>query len=278
MQLGSFNRSKNHYDAFRQLSTEELDLHKKYTPCILEARDRLALFRMLDQNYGEWKSYLQSLLSVSFNQENDVSENLNRLLLNYLTFAYTIQEHFNVSFQQRYKKQPIFINQYKEFINRLCEKCWPFAFLQDYRGYVQHVGLGITRYNRNINDFSVTIEIVADAKSLLKGSRQWAKSNLTQEKGDLDLIAILKEFHIQMIQSYAVFVAKTFFPDLSPASEFYARLTQEVHDRDKNARMVFYSENPEIVQEDDGKQSVSISFTCPPNDVFSELGIKIQRA
>lgn len=203
---------------------------------------------------------------------------MNRLLLNYLTFAYTIQAHFKVSFRQRYRKHHSSIKEYTDFINRLCAQSWAFAFLLDFRGYVQHVGLGVGHYNRTVNDSSVKIEVTADSKSLLKGSSEWAKSNLSQEKGELDLIAILKEFHIQMIQNYAGFVAKTFFPELSPAAEFYARLTQEVHDRDKNARMVFFPQKPEITQEDDGKQSINISFTCPPNDVFSELGIKIQRA
>lgn len=278
MQLGSFNSSKNHCDAVRDLSSEELKLHSKYTPYIVEARERLVLFRMLDKNYSEWKSYLNKLLSASFKPDVDMSENLNRLLLNYLTFSYAIQKHFKVSFHQRHKNDNISLKKYKEFIDRVCGMCWPFAFLLDYRGYVQHVGLGISRSNRIVSDSSVKIEVIANAKSLLKGSRQWSRSKLDPEMGDLDLIAILKEFHVQMIQSYAAFVAKTFFPELYPAAEFYALLTKEIHERDPNARMVFFSEKPEITQEDDGKSSVNISFICPPNDLFAELGIKVEQA
>ncbi|HEY5893728.1 MAG TPA: hypothetical protein VIT91_10900 [Chthoniobacterales bacterium] len=92
-------------------------------------------------------------------------------------------------------------------------------------------------------------------------------------EGDLDLIAILKEFHVQMIQSYAVFVAKTFFPELHPASAFYACLTREAHERDPNARMVFFSEKPEFIPGDGGKVSVNI-LTFVPNDLFAQFGIK----
>ena len=96
--------------------------------------------------------------------------------------------------------------------------------------------------------------------------------------GDLDLIAILKEFHVQMIKSYAVFVAKTFFPELHPASDFYAQLTKEVHERDANARMIFFSEKPEFAPGEGGKVSVNMKIIFVPNDVFAELGIKVERA
>src|SRR5207237_8448555 len=121
----------------------------------------------LDRKYADWKTYLNRLLSSTFKEDVDVSEELNRLLLNYLTFAYTIQEHFLVSFRQRFKKDTATLKKYSDFLDRLCKACWPFAFLLDYRGYVQHVGLGIGRNNRTANDTSVRIEVVANAKTLL---------------------------------------------------------------------------------------------------------------
>ena len=93
----------------------------------------------------------------------------------------------------------------------------------------------------------------------------------------MDLIAILKEFHIQMLQSYASFVAKTFFPELRPASEFYARLTKEVQDRHPGARMIFFSKKPEPTPVDGGL-SLNMNLILVPNDVFAELGIKIATA
>jgi hypothetical protein len=276
--LGSYNSGRRHYDALRDLTEGEMEQHAKFTPFLTEARNRLALFRMLDRNYADWKAYLNRLLSSTFKEDVDVSEELNRLLLNYLTFAYTIQEHFLVSFRQRFKKDTATLKKYSDFLDQLCKACWPFAFLLDYRGYVQHVGLGIGRNNRTANDTSVRIEVVANAKILLADSRRWRRSGLTAEMGDLDLIGILKEFHVQMIQSYAVFVAKTFFPELHPASEFYAGLTEEVHERDPNARMIFFSKKPESIPGEGGKVSVNMNIIFVPNDLFAELGIKVERA
>ena len=278
MHLGSYNPAKKHYDTFRDLTPEEVEQHKAYLPCLCEARERLSLFRMLDRNYAEWKGYLNRLLSKDFREDVDVSEELNRLLLNYLTFAYTIQEHFAVSFRQRFKKQPQTLKKYTDFLDRLCQACWPFAFILDYRGYVQHVGLGVTSNNRTSSDTSVRIRVTANPKTLLAESRQWSRSQLSNKKRPLDLIAILKEFHVQMLQSYAVFVAKTFFPELQPADEFYTRLVNEVHARHPNARMLFFPRKPKVTPKEGGKQAIRFNVVMVPNDVFGELGIKVDQS
>src|SRR5205823_4871862 len=186
-------------------------------------RDRLALFRMLSRNYREWRNYLDGLLSASYKEDVDISEELNRLILNYLTLAYSIQEHFSVSFKQRFRKDPKNLQEYDDFIDRLSKASWAFAFILDYRGYVQHAGLAVTRNNRVASDTSVQIEVIADAKTLISDRREWNRSRLTVENGEIDLVAILKEFHIQMLQSYGSFVAKTFFPELQSAAEFCNR-------------------------------------------------------
>ena len=278
MYLGSYNAAKRHYDSFRNLTAAEIEQHEKLSPFVIEARERLSLFRILDRNYSDWRNYLDSLLSLTFKEGAEISQELNRFLLNYLTFAYTIQEHFLVSFRQRFKKDQSTLKKYDSFIDRLCKACWPFAFFLDYRGYVQHVGLGISRNNRTVNDTSVCIEVIADAKNLLANSRQWKRSGLDASRGEIDLVATLKEFHIQMLQSYATFVAKTFFPELHPASSFYASLTSEVQARDPAARMVFYSEKPDLTPDETGKISFTMNLLLVPNDVFSELGIKITKS
>jgi len=275
MHLGSYNAAQRHYDAFRDLTPAEVSLHTKYTRCLTEARERLSLFRMLDRNYADWRNYLNRLLAADFREDVDVSEELKRLLLNYLTFAYTIQEHFVVSFRQRFKKQPGILKKYSDFLDRLCTACWPFAFILDYRGYVQHVGLGVSANSRTASDTSIRIKITANAKTLLAESREWKRSKLTAEKGELDLVAILKEFHVQMLQSYATFVARTFFPELYPADEFYADLTKEIQERHPAARMIFFSKKPEFAPEAGRKASLNMNIIMAPNDVFAELGVKV---
>ena len=278
MYLGSFNSATDHYDVIRELQPEESEQHTKLQAVVTEARNRLALFKMLDRNYADWRRYLDHLLSRTFKEDVEISEELNRLLLNYLTFAYSIQKHFYVSFRQRFKKQPAKYREYAEFLDRLCKDSWAFAFVLDYRGYVQHVDLGIFRTNRTVSESSIAIEIVANPKRLVSRSlREWKRSRLTAECSEINLVAVLKQFHFEMVHRYAGFVATSFFPELQLASEFYGSLTKEAQRRHPAARMVFYSEKPQVTIGKGGKITQTTKEILVPNNVFEELGIKITK-
>ena len=114
---------------------------------------------MLDRNYADWARFIDSLLSANYKETVDTMEELNRLLLNYLTFAYSIQEHFQVSLRQRFKRDAAKLAAYDGFLDRLCAASWPVAFILDFRGYVQHVGLGITHLSRRANKTSVNLRL-----------------------------------------------------------------------------------------------------------------------
>lgn len=274
MKLGLHNEGRSHLEVIRDLTPEELAIHNGHTKVVSEARNRLALFRMLDTNYREFRAFVDQLLTANRPDQANDGEDLDRLLLNYLTFAYSIQQHFEVSFVKRFKKDQAAIQRYNDFLDRLCTACWPFAFVLDYRGFVQHVGLGVGHFTRKRNLSSVTVRITADPARLTRDSRQWKRSCLKANANEIDLLEILQEFHIQMLQSYGGYVATTFFPELVPASEFYTILTEEAKKRDPNARMVFFEREPEVTHHDGGKFSVTAKAVFPPNSLFEELGIR----
>jgi len=134
---------------------------------------------MLSRNYSDWRRYLDRLLSANFKEDLDISEELNRLILNYLTLAYSAQEHFPVSLKQRFRNNAKKLQEYDDFVERLSKASWAFAFILDYRGYVQHAGLAVRRNNRVASETSIRIEVVVDAKTLLADKRQWERSRLT---------------------------------------------------------------------------------------------------
>jgi hypothetical protein len=228
----------------RDLTEVEISAHIKYTLIVGEARERFKLFKILQKNHSEWRQYLNSLLNPQPGDHDEETLELERLLLNYLTCAYTIKEHFEVSFVQRFRKDPVKQKEHQKFINMLCTKCWPFGFFLDFRGHVQHRGLGIGGYERRRSSKSVAISVSHDAGELIKESRGWKNSRLSGSEGKLDLITLLQEFHVQMLQSYAKFVSQSFFPELNAAAEFYKRLTQEVEQKKPGSRMLFASDEP----------------------------------
>jgi hypothetical protein len=140
MHLGSYKAGKNHWDAFRDLTPEELERHQAFTAPIVQTRERLSLFRMLERNYRDWKNFLRETLSIAYQEKVPTSEELNRCLLNYLSLAYTALEHFDVTIRRRFKNDREPIEAYKAFLERVYKASWKFAFVTELRGYAQHVG------------------------------------------------------------------------------------------------------------------------------------------
>jgi hypothetical protein len=99
---------------------------------------------------------------------------------------------------------------------------------------------------------------------------------LSGKEGKLDLVTLLDEFHARMLQHYAGYVTKTFFPELFPAAEFYGRLTEEVRQTDPDFRMFFHPKELDMKTEGD-KQTLNLHLKLVPNDVFAELGIVVTK-
>lgn len=255
----------------RNLNEAEISEHAKYVPVIEEARSRLNLFKILQMNYREWREYLDSLLSLEPSDETQELE-LNRLLLNYLASAYAIREHFNDSHKRRFRHDPARKNSHEDFIEKLCANSFAFAFFLDFRDYVQHRALAIGDYNKTVTSTSVTFSITQNAARLLSDEKRcWRKSKLSTDKGDLDLVDLLQEFHVQMLQSYAKFVVETFFPELIPAAEFYGNLCKEVQHVRPGFRMVFVDDIDES-----NLPQFEITAEQVPNDLFQKLGISVK--
>jgi hypothetical protein len=276
MKLAGFIASQNKFTILRDLGDDELAKHNQYLSIVTESRNRFRVFRILDYNFRQWSDYLNSLLSAKPGDHDDEMLHLDRLLLNYLTCAYSVQQHFKVSFWERFRNDKAKKKEYREFIDKLCATSWAVAFFFDFRGYVQHVGLGIGFYGRNVSATSVTLTITQDPAILVSESREWKRSKLTGSE-TLDLVPLLLEFHVQMLQSYAGFVVGTLFAELVPAADFYGQLTDEVKQTNRDFRLVFSDGDPEI-REQAGKTDITLNLVDVPNDLFVELGIIVPKS
>ena len=120
----------------------------------------------------------------------------------------------------------------------------------------------------------VDVSITHEAAELVADSKQWKRCKLTAKKGTLDLVDLLNDFHHHLLHSYGRYVAKTFFPELFPAAQFYDALTKEVLRIGPGFRMFFTDDKTQMSTEE-GKQELSLHLKLVPNDVFAELGIAI---
>jgi len=272
--LAGWDSIRNNFAEIRLLTEEELQYDQKARPIYSEAQNRFKLFRILELNYKEWKSYQRKLLTPGSLKEDQYLL-LDRLMFNFLASAYGLMEHFEVSYRQRYKKNQTKLMEYDSFLTKYCENSWASAFFIDFRNYAQHVALPIGRFSRNESTHSITISITHDAAALIKEYRDWKRSKLSADRGELDLISLTEEYFHRLQRDYGAFMVKCFYPELEEIDAFYWRLTQEVHQQHPSARMVFQMEKEE--KKERTKIRVKMSFEQPPNAVFEELGMSIER-
>ena len=247
------------FQDFRDLSAEEIKHHALYKSVVAEAKSRLTLFRVLDDNHREWATYITSLLHPGEVKDDAVVIELERLLLNYLTCANHIRMHFEASFQQRFRTDGAEQKKYKMLLDQLTQTSWVFAFFLDFRNYLQNQGLGLGFYKRKLTPMSVSLELTLNPNELLNTTKDWPRSKLTPAKGILELTGLLRDFHTQMMQKYSGIVIATLFADLPPAAEFYKKLATEVRAKDTHLTMTFRDGDTKVVH--------------VPNDLMAELGL-----
>lgn len=269
--LGYYAAKIQHYQILRELTAEEIEQNTRFIPIYREAFNRLKLFRMLGLNYEAWDKFTRSLLTIE-NSANDDMLVADQLLFNFLATAYGITEHFKVSFQKRFKKQPVKIQEYKDFLDRLCTGCWAVAFFFDFRNYVQHIALPVGNFHKKASRNKVEIKIEQDAAKLVQDYSHWERSKLDASRGKLDLIDISSDYFLYLKRDYAKYVAKTFYPELIELQEFYSKLTREAAQGDRDKRMVFF----ERVRHKGLQGKVTLVF--PPNDPMTEMGILVEQS
>ena len=259
----------------RDLTDDELRADDHYRTRFAEIYSRFSLFRILEKNYQEWWSFTRKLLTPGNRDFEQDRLELNRLLMNYLSSAYSIVEHLEKSYTRRFRNDAEKSQKYRDFVSRLEHDSFAYAFFMDFRDYAQHQETPIGTYNRNETTNSVNISIRQSAGDLSTQPRDWERSHLTAAKGDLDLLTMTRDFHHLMNHSFERFMIDALNPDLKAIDEFYWGLTQEVRQKIPNARMVFLEK---LIQTPE-RTRVSFSYTIvqPPNAPYEELGIPIDR-
>lgn len=134
---------------------------------------------------------------------------------------------------------------------------------------MQHCGLPICNYSKNVTHRSVEIKVEADAEWLLSNYNGWDFSKLDRYHGRLDLIKLTEEYYQHLVHTVGPFLAKAFFPKIVDAHNFFARLSLEVTRAAPDHKMVFYSE----LSLPGNKLTVQTSHV--PIDLFTEIGIQV---
>lgn len=275
MQLAVWDGNIANLQTIRLLTPDEIAYNEIGAKTFSEAQNRLKLLKILRLNYEAWLNYIKSLLRADIAIKDELIE-LDRHMMNFLASAYGLTEHFECSYKRKFRKDKIALQRYRDFYANLCDETWAVAFFTDYRGYAQHVELPIGSYNRQADLHRVEVTITHSAEALLRHTREWPRSKLSPENGTLDIIDLAQDYFERLSGAYGQFIAQAFFPDLEQIDAFYWNLTQEATKGNPKARMIFLTRREETKER--AKVKFSISFKQPPNMVFEELGIEIDRS
>jgi len=267
--LASITDPGFHLSGIRELTEDEQEKLAEYTKIAASARNRFKLFMILKKNYSEWWDYTRSLLSPNDNLEPDEMVELDRLMLNFLSSAKSVLDQFKQHWTQAYRgtgKE----NDFKNYIKKLEDGCWAFAFFQDLRNFTQHCGLPIGNYTRNANTSSVTLIIQADSEWLIDHYNRWDKSKLTKERGRLDLMDLCRDYYIRLQQDFGNFVANAFTPELLEAHTFLAGLANEANRLHPEGMYRI------VTKFDLTPTGFNFQFKTPPADLLGSLGISVR--
>jgi hypothetical protein len=256
----------------RALTEEEHRLYTDFLAVAVKARNRFRMFKLLELNYRAWDSLIKALLRPETLHEDEMLE-LDRMLLNFLTSARALLDHFTQYYVQAHRGTAE-ENKFRDYLETLTTKKWAFAFFQDFRNFIQHCGLGVCNYSKHVGHRSVELKVEADAVWLLQHYNRWTCSNLQASHGKLDLITLVQEYYFVLIHSVGPFLARAFFPKLVDAHNFFATMGKEVGDAAPGHGAVLLSEFKPLTT--DGER-LNVQMTQIVTDVFGDVGIKVER-
>lgn len=250
----------------RPLTDDEKRKLTEYTKVLAIARSRFKLFAILRGNYKQWADYITSLLKPGGDLTDSEMIELDRLLLNFLSSAKSVLEHFKQHWTQAHRNTPR-EKEFKTYVEKLESGSWAFAFFQDLRNFTQHCGLPVGKYSRSHSGTSVTLSIGCDAGWLADNYKNWDKSKLTKAHGHIDYVVQTREYFVRLQQDFGKFVAKEFGPRLIEAHNFFAKLANEVAAAAPDAEFRLLTEY-RVIGDD-----VHCEFSTPPSDILKSLGL-----
>ncbi len=257
----------------RTLSSSDVRALRKHTQTAIQNRKRFQLFLIVKRNYAEWLRYTLALLKPINGLSEDEQVELDRLLMNFLSSARALIDHFAQYHKQTFRKTAD-ETKYADYLAKLEANSWAFAFFQDLRNFTQHCGLPVGNFSRHSSRYTVKLKIVTDAKWLLDHSnpdRDWKKSKLKKTHGKLDLIELTQEYHARLLQDFGGFVAKAFGPSLIEAHEFFAQLAQNVQAACPGKSMAIATKY--VVE----NNQIHAQLKQPPSNLFEDLGITVTK-
>ena len=97
-----------------------------------------------------------------------------------VTFAR--REHLKTALRRDFGRSSEEMSRFRTFLNLLEQKCFAYAFFQDFRNYVQHCGFPVGEMSLVTEGTTRSLELAYSKSALLAEYKKWEKSGLAQRQ------------------------------------------------------------------------------------------------
>jgi len=206
-------------------------------------------------------------LDVSRKWMPDVVE-LNRLLMNYVYSTYSLREHLKTHIFRDFGRESEAAEMYGRFLHNVEQKSRSYAFMQDFRNYVQHCGFPVGKAFSKESINGRVLSLLYPKCDLLSNYAGWGKSRLREwPEAEIDLSAITAEYHEVIIKEFPAVILAAYGSEIGKNVAYFASLHDEAKNLESSAIAVMVTS--ECFREDGG----NCTLEEIPYKPLAELGL-----
>jgi hypothetical protein len=199
---------------FRQISSPEMLQIQNALTQIGDFNDLCNLYDICDKNYQSILSFYGQLETNYISNRSrarefieDTAQEMNRLLLNYLSTFKTFRDHLKTRYTHLERQGYSYLDDFNKITSICYDTNFSYRFFSKLRDYVQHCGLPV--HYIDIYDTlqgGVQISIAFSRDQLISLFKKWGptvKNDLLQQPEHFEILPLLKQFRglIQLINT-----------------------------------------------------------------------------
>ncbi len=173
--------------SIREITESDFDRYSKSIAELSKLSSDENLFRIVELNYIDLKNHIEEYLKMfsegigySHHEDEQMTLNLNRLILNLLTSIRTYLDHTQTRLTREYGSNSDELNNYNKATSWAYDNNFSYRFLYRLRNYSQHCGLpaGSIVFNSSENQIGETVNtltLLLIRDELLKNFNAWGK-------------------------------------------------------------------------------------------------------
>lgn len=252
----------------RDLTPGEFAEHDAKLEEFIRLRRRFSLLHVAEQNFAALAGFLAQVSAAANLNGNKALAEANRHFMNYFSSAYALRQHLNTSLIRDFGRNSGQVIKFQKFLSMLEEKSFDYAFVQDFRNFVQHCGFPVGEMRRTENHQGRALSVKYSKAALLSDYNEWGKSKLAERpEGEFDLMVIVQKHHALVVREFSVVIQAEYGQNLDAIEAYFVGLHEEAKKIAPNAVAKIVDELP------DNPYSGTVTFRDIPRNPLAELGL-----